>query len=44
MVYDFLTENDGKELYETVQKYIDEVRANGADYIIILAHLGNEGV
>ena len=43
MVYDFLTENDGKELYETVQKYIDEVRAQGADYIIILAHLGNEG-
>ena len=44
MVYDFLTKNDGKELYDTVQKYIDEVRAQGADYIIILAHLGNEGV
>ena len=43
MVYDFLTKNDGKELYDTVQKYIDEVRAQGTDYIIILAHLGNEG-
>ena len=43
MVYDFLTKNDGKELYDTVQKYIDEVRAQGADYIIILAHLGHEG-
>ena len=43
MVYDFLTERDGQELYETIQGYINEVREKGADYVIILAHLGNEG-
>ena len=43
MIYDFLTENEGKELYDTIQKYIKEVREKGANYVIILAHLGNEG-
>ena len=43
MVYDFLSGNDGKEFYETTQKYIDEVRNEGADYVIIVSHLGNEG-
>ena len=42
MVYDFLTENEGKELYDTIQKYINEVKSKGADYIIILSHLGND--
>ena len=40
--YDFLTDNDGQELFDTIQKYIDEVRAQ-ADYVIILAHLGKGG-
>ena len=43
MIYDFLTERDGHELYETIQGYINEVREKGANYVIILAHLGNEG-
>jgi 2',3'-cyclic-nucleotide 2'-phosphodiesterase (5'-nucleotidase family) len=43
MVYDFLTEREGQELYETIQGYINEVREKGANYVIILAHLGNEG-
>ena len=43
MVYDFLSDNDGKEFYENTQKYIDEVRDKGADYVIIVSHLGNEG-
>ena len=43
MVYDFLTENEGKELFDNVQNYIDEVRKKGANYVIILSHLGNEG-
>ena len=42
-IYDFLTGNNGTELYETIQKYINEVKAKGADYVIILAHLGNGG-
>jgi 2',3'-cyclic-nucleotide 2'-phosphodiesterase (5'-nucleotidase family) len=43
MLYDFLTENDGKELYDTIQGYIDEVKREGADHVILLCHLGNEG-
>ena len=43
MVFDFLTEREGQELYETIQGYINEVREKGANYVIILAHLGNEG-
>lgn len=41
--YDFLTDNNGEELYSTIQNYITEVKAKGANYVIILAHLGNEG-
>ena len=43
MIYDFLTENEGQELYDTIQRYIDEVKLKGANYIILLCHLGNEG-
>ena len=43
LVYDLYAENDGKDLYEQVQKIIDEVKeTEGADYVIILSHLGNE--
>ena len=42
-VYDFLTENHSKELYDRVQTKIDEVKAQGVDYVIILAHLGIGG-
>ena len=42
--YDFLTENNGKELYEEVQKNINKARKEEkADYVIILAHLGKDG-
>ena len=41
--YDFLTDNNGQKLYSTIQKYITEVKEKGANYVIILAHLGNEG-
>ena len=39
-VYDFLTDNKSQDLYDRVQKHIDELKAQGVDYIIILAHLG----
>jgi len=41
--YDFLTDNNGEELYSTIQNYITEVKGKGANYVIILAHLGNDG-
>lgn len=38
-IYNFLGGSDGTELYECVQKYIDEVK-DKADYVIALGHLG----
>lgn len=40
-VYDFGSGNDGEELYALIQSYADECRAQGADYVILLAHLGD---
>ena len=37
-VYNFLSEGD--LLAETVQQYIDEVKKNGAHYVILLTHIG----
>ena len=42
-VYDFLTENHSQELFERVQQQIDIVKSEGADYVIIVAHLGIDG-
>jgi len=43
-IYDFLTEKNGQELYDTIQKYINELRNNKqVDYVIILSHLGFKG-
>ena len=43
-IYSFSEDETGTALYETVQKTVDEVRAAGADYIIAMGHLGNEGI
>ena len=40
-VLDFLADHTGERLSEALQKYIDEVRDNGADYVIQVSHLGN---
>lgn len=40
-IYGFMQGEDGKELYSAVQKAVDEARAEGADYVIAMAHLGN---
>ena len=37
-VYDFCGE--GQRLYDTVQAAVDECRGKGADYVVILSHLG----
>ena len=42
-IYGFLEEDDtGEKLYNAVQKAVDDVRAEGASYVILIAHLGNE--
>lgn len=43
-IYDFASDNSGYKLYHAVQKYTDEAKSKGADYVIALAHLGTEGV
>lgn len=40
-VYGFSGKDNGNELYSCVQTYVDECRNKGADYIIVLSHLGD---
>lgn len=40
-VFDFASGEDGKELYDCVQRYVDECEDAGADYVIALTHLGD---
>ena len=40
--YDFLTERNGSELYEEIQKNIDAAKSENADYIIMIAHSGKD--
>ena len=42
-IYSFCEGNNGQDLYDTVQKAVDAARAEGADYVIALTHLGVEG-
>lgn len=41
VVYDFCNETPEK-FYANVQKYVDECRGQGADYVVLLSHLGTE--
>lgn len=40
LVYDFCRENNGRDFYLCVQRSIDDCRASGADYIVLLSSLG----
>ena len=40
-MYDFLADYTGDRLAERLQQAIDEVRVAGADYVILVSHLGN---
>ena len=40
-VYGFMEDEAGEKLYGAVQKAVDGARGEGADYVILLAHLGN---
>ena len=39
-VYDFCQDETGEKLYGKVQKAVDAARAEGADYVYLLAHCG----
>ncbi len=40
-VYGFMQDENGEKLYACVQKAVDDARAEGAEHVILLAHLGN---
>ena len=39
-IYDFMRGGDGQELYDAVQKAVDDARAEGADLVYGMGHLG----
>ena len=41
-IYDFSEENKGADLYKRVQETIDAAKAEGADYIVVMSHLGTD--
>ncbi len=41
-VYGFCEDRTGKKLYRAVQDAVDGAREEGADYIVVMGHLGNE--
>ena len=41
-IYDFTQGGDGSDFYAAVQKAVDDARAEGAEYVFLIAHLGNE--
>lgn len=40
-VYGFSEENNGQALYDCVQDCVDACKAQGADYVVVLSHLGD---
>ena len=42
VVYGFLQDDTGEAVYNAVQSAVDSARAEGADYVIVMGHLGNE--
>ena len=44
IVYSFCGDSTGQSLYDAVQKAVDEARSiGGADYVVLLSHLGQQG-
>ena len=41
-VYGFFQDDTGEGVYEAVQSAVDSARAEGADYVVVMGHLGNE--
>ena len=42
-IYSFCQGEEGAKLYAAVQKAVDDARAEGADYVFVLSHLGTDG-
>ncbi len=42
-IYSFSEDKDGSALYKTVQTTVDAAKAEGAKYVIAIAHLGMDG-
>ena len=41
-IYDFLADATGAKLFKQVQATVDEAKKAGADYVVAVAHLGND--
>ena len=41
-IYGFLQDDTGDALYAAVQSAVDAARAEGAEYVIVLGHMGNQ--
>ena len=41
-IYDFCQDDTGEALYDAVQEAVDAARAEGADYVYVMGHLGME--
>ena len=41
-IYGFCQDANGQQLYDAVQRSVDEARSKGADYVIAVAHLGTD--
>ena len=41
-IYDFSQGGDGSDFYAAVQRAVDGARAEGAQYVLLMGHLGNE--
>lgn len=41
-IYGFMQDDDGQGVYDAVQKAVDSARAEGADYVYVMGHMGLE--
>jgi len=41
-IYGFMQDDTGEALFEAVQKAVDAARAEGAEYIVVMGHIGND--
>ncbi len=41
-VYGFFQDETGEGVYNAVQSAVDDARAEGADYVVVMGHMGNE--
>ena len=41
-IYGFMQDENGEKLYAAVQKAVDDARAEGANYVVVMGHMGNE--